>query len=107
MPKADPILIPIVVESYEMTGRHTYLPMSITIGCLLVLLLCLVALYKELAPRVIRSEVKEASNAVSQDMYISGNAQYMYIIIISESQYSLCRDDTYAHNIIIMTSNTF
>ena len=105
MPKADPILIPIVVESYEMTGRHTYLPMSITIGCLLVLLLCLVALYKELAPRVIRSEVKEASNAVSQDMYISGNAQYMYIIIISESQYSLCRDDTYVHN--IMTSNTF
>ena len=57
-----------------MTGRHTYLPMSITIGCLLVLLLCLVALYKELAPTVIRSEVKEATNAVSQDMYISGNA---------------------------------
>ena len=102
MPTANPILIPIVVESYEMTGRHTYLPMSITIGFLLVLLLCLVALYKELAPTVIRSEVKEATNAASQDMYISGNAIYYIYQIVS----TLCIEMTHTRiRIISMTCN--
>ena len=73
--------IPIVVESYERTGRHTYLPMSITIGCLLVLLVYLMSLYKHLAPRVTHSEVKEATNAVSQDLYLSGNSLFDYTAI--------------------------
>ena len=40
-----------VVESYELTGRHTYLAMAIIAGCALVLLLSLAALYKKLAPK--------------------------------------------------------
>jgi hypothetical protein len=38
------------VESYELTGRHTYFAMAIIAGCALVLLLSLAALYKKLAP---------------------------------------------------------
>jgi hypothetical protein len=52
-----------VVESYELTGKHTYLPMSITIGCLLVLLLALAALYKDLGPRSNQREMKAAISA--------------------------------------------
>ena len=34
-----------------MTGRHTYPSMAVTAGCSVVILICLVALYKSLAPR--------------------------------------------------------
>ena len=39
-----------VVESYELTGRHTYFAMAISAGCALVLILSLAVLYKNLAP---------------------------------------------------------
>lgn len=39
-----------VVESYALTGRHTYVPMAITAGCALVLLVSLVFLFNSLAP---------------------------------------------------------
>ena len=39
-----------VIESYKLTGRHTYFAMAVTSGCLLVLLLSLVVLHKDLAP---------------------------------------------------------
>ena len=39
------------VETYELTGKHTYLPMAITAGCVTIMLPLLAALYKELAPR--------------------------------------------------------
>ena len=45
------LCISTVVESYELTGRHTYFAMGIIAGCALVLLLSLAALYKKLAPK--------------------------------------------------------
>lgn len=39
------------MKTYELTGKHTYLSMAVTAGCLVVLLVCLSGLYKELAPR--------------------------------------------------------
>ena len=40
----------VVIESYDLTGRHTYFSMAITAGCALVLFISLVVLYKSLAP---------------------------------------------------------
>ena len=40
----------VVIESYDLTGRHTYFSMAITAGCALVLLISLVVLHKSLAP---------------------------------------------------------
>ena len=39
------------METYELTGKHIYLSMAITAGCVVIMLLLLAALYKELAPR--------------------------------------------------------
>ena len=39
------------MKTYEVTGKHTYLPMGIVAVCLIVLLVLLAALYKELAPK--------------------------------------------------------
>lgn len=44
-----------VVEIYELSERHIVIPMAITAGLALVLLISLVALYKYLAP--IREEM--------------------------------------------------
>ena len=38
------------IQSYEVTGRHTYFAMAIVSGCAVLLLLSLLALYKRLAP---------------------------------------------------------
>ena len=54
-----------VVESYERTTRHTFVPMTITAGISLLLLLLLVALYKQLAPRSSQSTIS-SSNASSE-----------------------------------------
>ena len=53
-----------VVESYELTGRHTVLAMSVSAGLTLVLLLSLVALYKGLAP--IKTNNSKTVNATSK-----------------------------------------
>ena len=45
-----------VVASYKMTGRHTYLSMSINSGLSVAVLLFLMALYKNLAPRRAQGE---------------------------------------------------
>ena len=45
-----------VVETYELTGKHTYLSMAIIAGCVVIMLLLLAALYKELAPRSTSTE---------------------------------------------------
>ena len=39
------------METYEVSGKHTYIPMGIVAVCLVVLLVLLVAFYKELAPK--------------------------------------------------------
>ena len=54
----------VVVESYELTGKHTYLPMSITIGSLLVILLVLAGLYKDLDHRSKRRKMKAATTTM-------------------------------------------
>ena len=40
-----------VVESYELTDKHTYCPMAVTIATILVSFVGLVALYNRLSPR--------------------------------------------------------
>ena len=39
------------MEIYEITGKHTFLPMGIIAMYLVILILLLAALYKELAPK--------------------------------------------------------
>ena len=41
----------LVVKTYEISGKHTYIPMGITAMCLVVLLVLLIVSYKELAPK--------------------------------------------------------
>ena len=55
-----------VVESYELTGRHIYLPMAITAGCVVVMLLSLVALYRNLAPIPSQGERQIVTSATSK-----------------------------------------
>jgi hypothetical protein len=55
-----------LVESYELTGRHTYLAMAIIAGCALVLLLSLAALYKKLAPISLHRDENGIVNATSK-----------------------------------------
>lgn len=45
-----------VVETYELSGKYTYISMAISSGCLVILLFLLAALYKELVPRSTSSE---------------------------------------------------
>ena len=45
-----------VVETYESSGKHTYVSMAIFAMCMAVVLLSLVPLYRQLAPR---SKVQE------------------------------------------------
>ena len=60
-----------VIKSYEMTSRHTYFAMAITAGYALVLLICLAALFKNLAPRdrgsALSATSKFHSDPVNQD----------------------------------------
>ena len=56
----------VVVGSYELTGKHTYLPMSITIGSLLVILLALTVLYKDLGHRSKHRKMRAATSAISR-----------------------------------------
>lgn len=39
-----------VVESYKLSGRHTFLGAGVTTGCLITLFICLLILYKHLGP---------------------------------------------------------
>ena len=49
----------VVVESYELTGRHTYFATAISAVCALVLILSLAALHKNLAPKSKRNKDKD------------------------------------------------
>ena len=59
----------IVVESYDWTGKHTYFPMAITIGSVLLMCVALIGLYNKLAPRPIGGEMK-AANSVAGNIDI-------------------------------------
>ena len=54
------------MESYELTGRHTYLPMAITAGCVVAMLLSLVVLYRNLAPIPSQGERQTVTSATSK-----------------------------------------
>ena len=56
------------MESYELIGKHTYLPMSITIGSLLVMLLLLAVPYEDLAPKHTQRETAVISATSKLDM---------------------------------------
>jgi len=45
-----------VVETYELSGKHTYLSMAIFTVCVAVVLLSLIPLYRQLAPRSVVQE---------------------------------------------------
>jgi len=45
-----------VVETYELSGKHTYVSMAIFAMCIAVVLLSLIPLYRQLAPRSIVPE---------------------------------------------------
>ena len=72
------------MESYELTGRHTYPSMAVTAGGSVVILICLVALYKSLAPK---SSLKERVDATSkletmeQDMLGLRNGNYLMFCV--------------------------
>ena len=54
-----------VIESYERTGKHTYFPMAVTIGAILITLVALVVLYNKLGPRPLSESVEiQAANCV-------------------------------------------
>jgi hypothetical protein len=57
------------VESYEQTGKHTFLPLSITNATILLVLVALAVLYKDLAPRC-STEAKAATNATALELSI-------------------------------------
>ena len=60
-----PVVFFAVVESYDLTSRHTYIPMAITAGCTLVLLIGLAAFYKKLAPLSLQVQDAAVVNATS------------------------------------------
>ena len=45
-----------MVETYELSGKHTYLSMAIFAMCMAVVLLSLIPLYRQLTPRSIVQE---------------------------------------------------
>ena len=53
------------VESYEQSGKHTFLPLSITNVTIILLLVSLAAIYRDLAPRCYSTEEKAATNATA------------------------------------------
>ena len=65
----------LVVESYDWIGKHTYLPMGITIGSVLILFVTLVALYNKLAPRPIPGEIR-VTNSVPGNLDIEKEGTY-------------------------------
>jgi MFS family permease len=56
------------VESYEQTGKHTFLPLIITMVTFLIALVVLAVLYKDLAPRNTRTEPQHATNPSAQEL---------------------------------------
>ena len=73
-------LYTVVVESYELTGRHTYLATAISAGCALVLLLSLAALHKNLAPKSKRNKDKD-----DDDLTVSATCKLSLAVTESET----------------------
>ena len=85
-----------VVEIYELTGKHTYCLMAITIAGILVSLVGLVALYNKLGPRPLSVEI-QASNCVpsieqekTAGMLIKYHVAIYVFIMFIFSRYSEC-----------------
>ena len=69
----------LVVESYELTGRHTYFATAISAGCALVLLLSLATLHKNLAPKSKHNKDKD-----DDDLTISATCKLSFVVTESE-----------------------
>ena len=69
-----------VVESYELTGRHTYFAMAIIAGFALVLLLLLAALYKNLAPISKHTDIMISATAIQTDIEPAAPPVYSAVI---------------------------
>ena len=70
---------------YELSGKHTYVPMSINVGCLIVLLLLLAAFYKELTPKSNTGETHYKFHLTAPSVTLEKEIEYKgpYYIIIS------------------------
>ena len=75
-----------VVESYKLTGRHTYFAMAITAVCLLMLLVSLAVFYRNLAPKAqntvsAASELYKLEHNPSSRSYKSMNNAIYYSLL--------------------------
>ena len=81
---------------YELSGKHTYVPMSINAVCLIVLLVLLAAFYKELAPKSNAGETHYKFHVTATFDTLEKEDEYkglLYIIIclIFSSQYCIAQ----------------
>ena len=83
-------LVSVVDASYEASGKHTFVPMSIMNGTLVLMLVAFAVLYKELAPRThaVSGEKSEENAAIIKSKskgYIQGRAvgvhQHHYVFL--------------------------
>ena len=68
-------LLYIVDATYESSGKHTYLPMTINGGTLILVLLMFVVLYKQLAPRTHSASVKELNTTTEKSTVIKSSGK--------------------------------
>ena len=68
-----------VDATYESSGKHTYLPMTINGGTLILVLLMFVALYKQLTPRTLSASVKELNEKTT---VIKSNGKTVAVTVI-------------------------
>ena len=86
-----------VVETYEFTGKHTYLPMAITAGMLFVNLASLVVLYGKLSPNSDQKDIVcKASHPLGTDILPGDISQ-----IFQQKFFSKCPHHTFFTNKIV------
>ena len=77
-----PTFLSAVDATYELSGKHTYLPMGITAGTYVVTLAIFVAFYKQLTPRVYVTQRGDVEESQPTSSVISLSTFVDYIIIL-------------------------
>ena len=74
-----------VVETYELSGKHTYISMGIFAACIAVVLLSLIPLYRQLAPRSVVQEEQYhmAAPFTAKDEEALGTGDWTSVFIFS------------------------
>ena len=76
------VFTPVVDATYEASGKHTYLPMTINSGTLVLVLVVFVVLYKHLAPRNHSAAVKELDEKITV-IKSSGKTVIKLLVIVT------------------------